>query len=293
MPPPSRAPRAPRLRRALVVLVKLVPLLGIAVAVTTWSHLPRMRLEPAMLGLVCWTVGNYLFSPLRWRAVSGRRRGWGWYARVFAEGELLGLLTPAHSGAYIWRVRQLTRDGTDRGSAVVEIAADRLASGVMVLAFAVLAGAALPASLLPDLGLGLVALAGVGFLTRRWWRPQLAAASRPDPRAFARAALLSGAYQLGYLGFMLGLIAAVGHHVDPLATASVLGLSQAAGMVPGIHGAGPREGAMAGGLVALGMPLTAAVAAVALGAALAWLPAVAVGGPALALRGVRRRSHAI
>ena len=52
-----------------------------------------------------------------------------------------------------------------------------------------------------------------------------------------------------------------------------------AGLLPGIHGAclSPR-GMMTGGLVALGLPLSAAVAAVALGAALTWLPALAVGG---------------
>jgi uncharacterized membrane protein YbhN (UPF0104 family) len=276
----------------LGLLVRVAPVLGIGVAAITWSHLPRMRVEPAMLGLVCWTVGNYMFSPLRWRAVSGRKRSWGWYARVFAEGELLGMLTPAHSGAYLWRMRQLTRDGTERTSAVVEIAADRLSSGVMVLCFAVLAGATLPTHLLPDVGLGLVVMAALVWLTRRWWRPRIALSHRPDARSFARAALLSGAYQLGYLGFVLGLIAAVGHHVDPIGTASVIGLSQAAGMLPGIHGAGPREGAMTGGLVALGLPLTAALAAVALGAALAWVPAVAVGGPGLVARGIRRRRTA-
>jgi hypothetical protein len=49
---------------------------------------------------------------------------------------------------------------------------------------------------------------------------------------------------------------------------------------------------MTGGLVALGLPLSAAVAAVAavaLGAALTWLPALAVGGSGLAARGLRGR----
>jgi hypothetical protein len=47
---------------------------------------------------------------------------------------------------------------------------------------------------------------------------------------------------------------------------------------------------MTGGLVALGLPFSAAFAAVALGAALAWVPAVVVGGGGLAARGLRRRS---
>ncbi|HEU5034927.1 MAG TPA: lysylphosphatidylglycerol synthase domain-containing protein [Mycobacteriales bacterium] len=275
------------------VAVRVVPLLGIAVAITTWLRLPRMRIEPALLGLVCWTVGNYVFGALRWRAVSTRGQSWRWYVRVFAEGELLGMLTPAHSGAYLWRLRQLTRAGADRGSAVVEIAADRLSSAVMVVVFALLAGFTVPHRLLPDAALGIGVLAAVAWVTRRWWQPRLALAERPDPRAVGRAALLSGVYQLGYLGFVLGLIAAVGHHVDPLATIGILGLSQAAGLIPGIHGAGPREGAMTGGLVALGMPLSAAVAAVALGAALTWLPAVAVGGSGLAARAWRQRAGTV
>ena len=124
---------------------------------------------------------------------------------------------------------------------------------------------------------------------RRWWVPQVRTIARPRGWAFARASLISAIYQAGYLGFVIGLVAAVGHHVDPVGTASVLGLSQAAGLLPGIHGAGPREGTMAGGLVALGVPLSAAFAAVALGAALTWLPALAVGGSGLVARGVKRR----
>ena len=65
--------------------------------------------------------------------------------------------------------------------------------------------------------------------------------------------------------------------------------AQAAAPLPGVHGVGPKEGAMTGGLVALGLPLGAAVSAVALGAALAWVPAVVVGGSGLAARGLRRR----
>lgn len=279
----------PRARRPAQVAARVVPLLGIAVAITTWLHLPRMRIEPALLGLVCWTVGNYVFGALRWRAVSTRGQRRLWYLRVFAEGELLGMLTPAHSGAYLWRLRQLTREGADRRSAVVEIAADRVSSGLVVAVFAVLAGLTVPPRLLPDAAVGVAVAGGLAWLTRRWWRPRLLLAERPDRRALLRASCMSAAYQLGYLGFTLGLIAAVGHHLDPLATLGVLGLSQAAGMIPGIHGAGPREGAMTGGLVALGLPLSSALAAVALGAALTWLPAVAVGGGGLLARGWRAR----
>jgi uncharacterized membrane protein YbhN (UPF0104 family) len=285
--PDETAPPRRLLRRAAGIGLRLVPLAGIVAAVGTWSRLPRMHLEPALLGLVCWTVGNYLFCPLRWRAVSSRGRGWRWYARVYAEGELLGMLTPQHAGADLWRIRQLVAAGSDKRGAVVEVAADRLAGGVMIIALGLLAGAVVPAKWWPVAGGVVAALAFTAWCTRHRWQQRAAELERPRGWAFVRAAAISAIYQLGYLGFVLGLVAAVGHHVDPLGTASVVGLAQVASLLPGIHGAGPREGAMAGGLVALGLPLAAAVSAVALGAALAWLPAVAVGGSGLAVRSVR------
>jgi hypothetical protein len=271
------------------VALRLVPVLGIVVAVASWVRMPVMSIEPAMAGLACWTVGNYLICPLRWRSVSSRGQKLSWYTRIFAEGELLGMLTPQHAGADLWRIRQLVAAGSDKRSAVVEVAADRLSGSIMIIALAVLAGFSLPSRFLPLAGLGLATVAGVSYLTRSWWRPKLADIERPSGLAFARSAAISALYQAGYLGFVIGLVAAVGHHVDPLGTASVVGISQAAGLLPGVHGAGPREGAMAGGLVALGLPVTAALSAVALGVALAWLPALAVGGSGLAIRGVARR----
>jgi hypothetical protein len=288
MPTPSSSRRR-MLRRAGGVLLRVTPVVGLVVAVGTWSHLPKMHLQPALLGLVCWTLGNYLFCPLRWRAVSTRGKKWSWYARVYAEGELLGMLTPQHAGADLWRIRQLRNDGSDKSAAVVEVAADRLSGGLLVAGLAVLAGVAIPAAVLPIAGGALAAVALTAYLVRRSWLPRVRGVARPRGWALVRAALISGLYQAGYLGFTIGLVAAVGHHVDAVSIASLLGLSQLAGLLPGIHGAGPREGAMTGGLVALGLPLSAAVAAVALGAALTWVPALAVGGSGLAARGWRGR----
>jgi hypothetical protein len=56
-----------------------------------------------------------------------------------------------------------------------------------------------------------------------------------------------------------------------------------AAAVPGPNGASPRDGALVVALVALGLPWVAAVAAVALKAVLAWLPALALGGVSLLL----------
>jgi len=282
-------PAARKLPRWMHYALRLVPLLGVIAAVATWSHLPHMQMEPALVGLACWTVGNYLICPLRWQSVSTRGRSLAWYARIYAEGELLGMLTPQHAGADLWRIRQLMHAGADKSGAVVEVAADRLAGGVMILALGLLAGMTVPARWWPIAGVAVSVVALAVWATRRLWRPRVAEVQRPKGWAFARSAAISALYQLGYLGFVLGLVGAVGHHVDPLGTASVLGLSQAASLLPGVHGAGPKEGAMTGGLVALGLPLTAALSAVALGAALAWVPAIVVGGGGFAVRGFHSR----
>src|SRR5436305_14935085 len=121
-------------------------------------------------------------------------------------------------------------------------------------------------------------VAAAVWFTRKLWHPRVAHVQRPKGWAFVRSAAISALYQLGYLGFILGLVRAVGHHVDPMGTMSVLGLSQAAALLPGIHGAGPKERAMAGWPVALRLPITGAVSAVALGPAPPGVPAVVVGG---------------
>lgn len=281
----------PAVRRAGRIL-HFAPLPALLLAVLAWSHLPHWDVRPALLGLASWTVGNYLFCPLRWRAVSTQGRSLRWYSRVYAEGELLGMLTPQHAGADLWRVRQLVAQGAAKKTAVLEVAADRLSGGVAVVALALLAGMELPDLVWPAFGAVAVVGGGLAWVFRRRWLPRVRTLQRPRGAQFARAAAVSALYQAGYLGFVIGLVAAVGHHVDPLGAASLLGLSQAAGMLPGIHGAGPREGAMTTGLVALGIPLSAALAAVALGAALAWVPAVVGGGGGLAVRAIRARRAA-
>jgi hypothetical protein len=58
----------------------------------------------------------------------------------------------------------------------------------------------------------------------------------------------------------------------------LVGASQVAALIPGVHGTGPKEGALAAGLVALGVPLSAALGAIALAGTLAWIPALLFGG---------------
>ncbi len=111
----------------------------------------------------------------------------------------------------------------------------------------------------------------------------------PRPRHLAHGLLLSVGYQLTILGLLLGGLAATGHTVAPLALLGVFGASQIAGIVPGVHGAGPKEGALVAGLVALGVPLGSALGAVSVVAVVAWGPALLLGGGCLLIR--RLRGH--
>jgi uncharacterized membrane protein YkvA (DUF1232 family) len=65
---------------------------------------------------------------------------------------------------------------------------------------------------------------------------------------------------------------------------AVFGASQLAGVLPGVHGASPREGALVAGLASIGVSWTAAFGAVALTTLLYWIPALLVGGSCLFLR---------
>jgi len=88
---------------------------------------------------------------------------------------------------------------------------------------------------------------------------------------------------------LLGALESTGHQLSPFALIAAFGATQFAGAVPGPNGASPREGALVVALVALGVPWSSAAAAVALKAALAWLPALALGG--LSLLATRRTLH--
>ena len=96
-------------------------------------------------------------------------------------------------------------------------------------------------------------------------------------------------YQLTIMGMLMGTVAAMGQELNPLQLLGVFGASQVAGIVPGMHGASPREGALVVGLASLGLTWTAAIGAVALTALLAWLPALLLGGGSFAVRRLRAR----
>ena len=87
---------------------RIVLVLGVVVSILvpalTLPSLPAVSPWPVLLGLLPWVVGKYLLCPLRWRALTDATLSRRWYLRAYAESELLGLLTPGHVGADVWRL---------------------------------------------------------------------------------------------------------------------------------------------------------------------------------------------
>lgn len=194
-------------------------------------------------------VGKYLLCPLRWRVLTGAGLSRRWHLRAYAESELLGLLTPGHVGADVWRIHRLVRSGLGRGDAVMSVGMDRFVGAVGLAVFVGFAGAALPLRmLLVALGVGVVAVATV-LVVRRVRPDWLPSRPLPRPAQFAQALLLSTGYQLSIAGLLLGTVAATGHTVSPLAVLGAFGASQIAGAVPGPNGASPRDAALVVALV--------------------------------------------
>ena len=276
----------PRSRTARVAAVAV----AFAVAAVNLGRVPRLDLVPVLLGLLPWVVGKYVLCPLRWHGISASGRSRRWHLRVYAESELLGLLTPGHAGADLWRAHQLRLVGLDRPTAVADVALDRLLGAVGLTVFVVLAGATLPWRVVVSAAaIAAVVLTAALVLRRR--RPDLLAhRPRPPVRKLLHGLGLSLCYQLSIMGLLLGGLHATGHSVAPLQLLGVFGASQVAGIVPGVQGAGPKEGALVAGLVALGVPLGSALGAVSVISIAAWAPALLLGGGCLlAARWAARR----
>jgi glycosyltransferase 2 family protein len=272
---------------------KTVLVLGVLVSILipalTLPRLPAVSPWPVVLGLIPWTVGKYVLCPLRWRALTNADLDRRWHLRAYAESELLGLLTPGHVGADVWRLRRLTGAGLGKGDAVLSVGADRLVGALGLAVFVVFAGSALPVRMLLIAG-GVAVAALVALLVVRLVRPDLLPRRPlPPPRQLAHALVLSAGYQLSIAALLLGTLDATGHDLSPLALLGAFGASQVAGAIPGPNGASPRDGALVVALVALGVPWAAAAAAVAVKAAVAWLPALVLGGASLYL--TRRASR--
>ena len=279
--------------RSRTVLV-LGVLLTVAVPALTVPHLPAVSPWPLVVGMVPWVVGKYLLCPLRWRVLTAPgpdgRLGRGWHLRAYAESELLGLLTPGHVGADVWRVHRLTHAGLGRGDALMSVGVDRLVGAIGLAAFVAFAATTLPARMLLVAAAFGVVLVGVGLVVGRVRPDLLPRGALPRPGVLAVALVLALLYQLATAALLLGAVAATGHTLSPLALLAAFGASQIAGAVPGPNGASPRDGALVVALVGLGLPWVAATAAVTLKAVLAWLPALALGGMSLVVH--RRHSRA-
>jgi hypothetical protein len=254
---------------------------AIAITMSLWSfdRVPAASWQPAVLGLMPWVIGKYLLCPLRWHALSVGGRTRRWHMRVYAESELLGLASPGHVGADLWRMHRLQTDAhLDRPCAVAEVALDRFIGALTLCVFVPIAGVELPPYLLvAALGIAAVVLVVARAVKAR--RPALLEA-RPWPpwRVVLKCFLLTVAYQMTTIGLLMGTVSAMGAHLPPLALLGAFGASQVAGILPGVNGASPREGALVFGLAALGISWQAAVGAVALFAVLAWVPALLLGG---------------
>lgn len=266
---------------------RIVLALGIAISLIvpalTLPRLPQFSLWPVVLGLLPWVIGKYVLCPLRWRVLTDAGLSRAWHLRAYAESELLGLLTPGHVGADVWRLTRLTRTGLGRGDALMSVGLDRFVGAIGLAAFVAFAGTALPLRmLLISLGVGVIAV-GVVLVLRKMRPELLPTRPLPRPRQLAHALVLSAGYQLSIAALLLGSVAATGHSVSPLAVLGAFGASQLAGAIPGPNGASPREFALVAALVALGVPWAAAAGAVALKAAVAWAPALVLGGVSLVL----------
>lgn len=285
----SLPPRVHSLLHSRTVLV-LGIVLSLLVPALTLPHLPHVTLWPVLLGLLPWVVGKYLLCPLRWRALTDAGLTRRWHLRAYAESELLGLLTPGHVGADVWRIHRLTRSGLARPDALVSVGLDRFVGAVGLAAFVGFAGTALPWRMLAvAAGVGLLVLV-LALVLRRVRPDLLPSRPRPRPGQLAHGLVLSAGYQLSIAALLFGTLAATGHTLSPLALLGAFGASQLAGAVPGPNGASPRDGALVVALAALGVPWVAAAAAVTLKAAVAWLPALVLGGVSLVLtrRALRR-----
>lgn len=280
-----------------VLQSRLVLALGVVVSLLvpalTLPRLPHVSPWPVLLGLLPWVVGKYLLCPLRWHAITDAGLTRRWHLRAYAESELLGLLTPGHVGADVWRIHRLTGSGLGRGDAVVSVGTDRLVGALGLAAFIVFAGATLPLRM-ALVAAGLTALALLTALVVRAVRPDLLPRRPlPRPRRLVAAFVLSAGYQLSIAALLMGAVDATGHDLSPLAVLGAFGASQVAGAVPGPNGASPRDGALVVALVGLGIPWDAALAAVAVKAVVAWVPALALGGVSLLLtrHALRRDRH--
>lgn len=258
------------------LVVVVVPL---AVSIGVLSRVPRISLLPLIPAVAVWTVGKYVLCPVRWLLVSRNGYGLWWHLRAYAEGELLGLASPAHVGADLWRGSRLVGAGMEPLRAGGVIAVDRLIGAVALVLTGAFVGVTLPAAVALPGFVGVSVAAGLVVFARRR-RPAVGRAW-PGWRAAAVGVCLSVGYQVTAVGLLMGAVAATGHRAGPIEVATLYAASQLATLVPGLNGLSARDGALAAALVSTGASWSAALGAVALVAVVAWGPAALFGGSSL------------
>jgi hypothetical protein len=262
--------------------------LAASAVVSVWSiaSVPQASPLPVLLGLLPWAAGKYLLCPLRWHALSMSGRSRWWHIRAYAESELIGLVSPVHAGADLWRVHRLHQVGLGRGVAVAEVAMDRVIGMGGIALAVVLAGVTLPWEMVAAFG-ALAAIAVVAALVVHRRRPDLLARRPlPGPGVLAFGLTISVLYQVGVAGLILGSVVGVGSGVSLLGLVTVFAASQLASVIPRVGGADPHNAALAVGLASLGVPWTAAIGAISLVAVVPWIPALLFGGASFAARRV-------
>ncbi|MFC0527982.1 hypothetical protein [Phytohabitans kaempferiae] len=262
--------------------------LAASAVVSVWSlaSVPRASPLPVLLGLLPWTIGKYLLCPLRWHALSMSGRSRWWHIRAYAESELIGLVSPVHAGADLWRVHRLHQVGLGRTVAVAEVAMDRVIGVAGIALTVVLAGVTLPWQMLAAFA-AVATVAVVAALVAHRRRPDLLARRPlPGPGVLGMGLAISVAYQVGVAGLILGAVVGVGSGVGLVGLITIFAASQLASIVPRIGGADPHNAALAVGLASLGVPWTAALGAISLVAVVPWIPALLLGGGSFAARRV-------
>ena len=171
-------------------------------------------------------------------------------------------------------MHRLTRAGLRRGDALASVGTDRLVGALGLAAFVGFAGAGLPWRMLAARASALAVGALVGAAGRPSGAPRPGCPRQPlpRPRQLAHGLLLSAGYQLTIAGCCWARSRRPATRCPRSALLGAFGASQIAGAVPGPNGASPRDAALVVALAALGLPWAAAAAAVALKAAVAWLP---------------------
>jgi hypothetical protein len=272
----------PWLRVAAIVLPLGVSLVNLA-------RVPSIALLPLAPAVLLYVAGKYVLCPLRWHALTRGGLSRGWHLRAYAEGELLGLIAPAHVAADLWRANRLIRAGLTPGHTARAIALDRTVGAVGLGLAGLAVGVAVPRVVVVTV---VVALA-VGLLV--FWLVRRRSAERAGP-SWSELGVglgLSVLYQATAAAFLLGVVAAVHEPVHPVRLAAIYAASQLAGIIPGWTGLSARDGALAAALTTLGLPWAAALGSVALAAVIAWIPAVTLGGSSLLARWLLKRPFSL